>query len=523
MTRFGLFAFSILTAAACGAQSGAGTPDDPQDDGGVEPEPAECERTEDCAADEVCTDGSCVRPAEPLSLRIVERRMRDERGDTITFTDATPARPSGPRHVHAGELVALHADECAQVYKYPYLLDEQPALANTEDEANPITWQFEVEGTDRVPVSEYRVYTEDRVLLDWAPFPADAGGNFVIPVYRSGARGIPELAGLEGRVFIDFRVEDDLARTAQVTGCWDHHVLAPPLEVAPLAPSDDNDALDRFRLSFSSPVSRLINAGTAVEVFRTRVTHFTAEPVKVRLDVPTPTGEFTKLVVNDLIPESTVTTNLFCGITCRPNTACVPEPASDPRCATATPTEPIDPTISGTLGPEIWFVSVRDAVTGQPAQGCTFISARVVECRIPGRSFNGPEQGLVVEVLTAGHAELAPGAGTTAEHVFQGINYTGLPVTERKFRCDSISIASANEFGEQIRSCTRLTTFAKLTALDQLILQLAPPKLKVETALAPSGALPGTALALPPNLPPVIVGQAYIWDSGNDDLPGPQH
>ena len=72
---------------------------------------AECAIDTDCAAGNRCNAGACV--ASPLAIQIVPTTIRDERGDTITFTQGEP------KHVHAGVTVTLGSGTvCPDVFKY---------------------------------------------------------------------------------------------------------------------------------------------------------------------------------------------------------------------------------------------------------------------------------------------------------------------------------------------------------------------------------------------------------------------
>jgi hypothetical protein len=133
---------------------------------------------------------------------------------------------------------------------------------------------------------------------------------------------------------------------------------------------------------------------------------------------------------------------------------------------------------------------------------------------------------LLVQLFASGHAELKPGANT-GEFAFQGLTYTGLDInaTPKSQRCESFSTSPANEFGERVRTCTRVATFSRLIALDHLRINFAGPAGVLQTALPPNGGFPGTPLVAPPYLPAggTVTGTSFVWDAGNDDLPGPQH
>ena len=498
--------------AACGTST-TGADNNNQPDGGA----IACEEASDCPADQLCADGVCVaEPADELRASIEDSVILDERGDEIDFDSG------GPVHTHAGEPITLGATGCPAVFKYSYLLDPQAPLLGAETAPNPLAWRFAATGAT-VAQADYRVRTATATKLDWTPATADAAGGFTVKVFRSGPQGIAELQAVTQQYFIDFRVRDELSREATVTGCWEHNPLAPPVLVTPLVNPSDLDSLAKFTLAANSPVSRLVTQSQGVKTFAARISHATAEPVTVKFEIPIPSGSFSKTVVTDLVPEST-TASVECGNACVPSSPfCVPEAADDPRCATVTPIDPTDATVTGALLDGNWTVKVLDLQTNQAASECA-ISGRTVTCALAARQAGSKE--LVVQLFASRHTELAPASGTIGELTFQGLTYTGLDVnaTEKKFRCDNLLIDAADEDGFRRRHCTRFTTFHRLIALDQLRVTFAAPKLSVQTAIPGNGALPGTELAAPPHIPAgLVTGVGFLWDSGNDDLPGVQH
>jgi hypothetical protein len=495
-----ILGFSLLTLLGCGAQTHApvsGDDDVPPDAGSGSQMPGD--------------DGG-MPPPPPLQVAIVDSTIHDERGDKVTFVDDAPV------HDHAGALVTLGATGCPAVGKYAYLLDTTAPAFGREVQPNPLAWQFSVTGG--APASaDFRVRTATATQLDWTP-ALGAAGAYSVQLYRSGAQGIAALGSTTDQFFIDFRVRDAEMRETIVTGCWEHHPLAAPLSYGHLAASADSDALAHFTLAANSPVSHLIDNGD-VKVMSAEIVHGTAESVELELTLPVPTGTFTKAVVNDLIPAGQTTDSIACGNTCQPSSSgCVPEPASDPRCSQATPADPFDPVTTAALQPALWGVRVVDAGTNIPAGGCSTTDL-VVHCSLQPRGPLHPTaRHLIVQLFTQSHTELAPGSGTISEFTFQGLTYTGVDinVTPKKFRCDTLVTAPPTQEGELFRTCTKYTTFETLIALDSLKINFDGVPLGVKTGFA------NGTLAAPPTVPGGTVGgTAFVWDSGNDDLPGTQH
>lgn len=465
----------------------------------------------------VTMDSASRSPRRPC--RVVDSSVRDERGDEITFVAA-----NGPQHVHSGEPIALTGSGCPDVFKYAYLMDAMAPAFGSENAANPIHWRFSASGS--AITTDYRIRSESATVLDWTPLAANAGGNFEIDVLRSGPSGVVELASIGGRYFVDFRARDDRQREAIATGCWNHHPLAAPIEVRGMIQAATADAVGGFSLAANSPISPLLKPSAGVPVFESRVIHSVAEPVKLRLEVREPTGTYKKLAITDMVPESTQSVLIGCGTICRPNSACTPEPETDERCKASNPFDPFDTAEAGELSAGGWTVRVLDTRTNQIATDCA-VTGLTVECALAPRRIGGAPTTLAIQLLANNHRELGPSATSVdllGEHALQGLTYTGLPILERKFRCDSKVTSPFDEFGEAFRTCRTLTTFAKLVALDSLaVTWQAPVVAPVETAVLGVGPLPSSALEPPAYITGPIRGSDFVWNAGNDELPGPAH
>jgi hypothetical protein len=487
MSRIGTLVCLIsgVSLAACGAQQGGGG-GGADDDVGVA-----CAQSTDCPADQVCSaELTCVDkpPAGELAIELVPTAIVDERGDSIDFATGVPV------HTHAGPSIALGGGGCPAVYKYSYLLDPEQPLFGSEVTRNPLAWQVHATGT--VASADFRVRTATTTELDWSPAAPSAGDTFAATLYRSGSRAVPVL-GSAGQYFIDFRVRDAEQHEAITTACWEHHPLAAPVLVGAPQAATALGSLQTFTLAADSPVSRVINAGVPVRVLDARISHQTAEPVTVQFEIAIPTAGFTKTVVNDLVPQ-TSTVSIYCG---------------------TTPGDPVDPVTTGPVTTGNWTVQVLDTRTGVPAQECA-IAGRKVTCTLPGRPLGQPAKELTAELLVNGILELRPAnSGTIGEFSFDGRNYTGLEAAPTRFRCDHLVGTTLD--GETTHTCTQLTTFSKLAALDHARLEIAGPAMTLQTAIPRSVELPGTALEPAPYVPGgSLAGHAMLWDSGDDDLPG---
>ncbi len=502
MSRIGTSLGVVMLLGACAAHVEGGGPD----------EPVACAQSTDCPADQVCSaELTCVDkpPGAPLGVELVPTQVIDERADRISFISGAPS------HEHRGDAIAIGAGGCPAVYKYSYLLDPELPLFGNELSRNPLAWQ--VQTTGDVASAEYRVRTETTTELDWTPADAGADASFTATLYRSGNHGIPALQNA-AQYFIDFRVRDAQQHEAIATACWDHHPLAAPIDVGGPGTATGAGTLQSFTLLANSPVSRLINSSAPVHVLDARISHSTAEPVTVQVEMAIPAADFEKTVVNDLLPTSS-NVSIFCGVTCAPHSSgCVTEPADDPRCSTTTPLDFTDPTTSGPVTSGNWSVQVVDAATLKAAPECS-VQGRKATCILAARAVGQPAKELIVQLLVNGLEDLRPGPGTVTELAIDGLTYTGLAPTASKFRCDTKTASTSD--GETTHTCTRLTTFSKLVALDNAKLTLAGSAMTIATAIPRSVVLPGTELAAPPYIAGgVTTGAGMVWDSGDDDLPG---
>jgi len=206
-------------------------------------------------------------------------------------------------------------------------------------------------------------------------------------------------------------------------------------------------------------------------------------------------------------------TALACGITCTPTmTACEPEPASDPRCSSATPADPADLSLSGSLPAGHWQVTVRDAATQQVVTTCDATGT----CDLPGRAAGAPPRALVVSYAVDQLTALQPWNGSIGEFALEGLPFSGRPPAESATISTCASKTSTPTSRGNKITCTSLRTYTLLTAYDHLALTWQPAKLTVTTAISA-----GTPLAAPPYLPTGLTGSGMAWDGGDSDLPGP--
>ena len=177
---------------------------------------------------------------------------------------------------------------------------------------------------------------------------------------------------------------------------------------------------------------------------------------------------------------------------------------------------------SGTATSGQWSATVFEGT--RVASECS-VSGQTVTCGLPGRISGAPATLFTVVVRASHLEELKPGAGVVGEHdVWQRI-YTGLPVNqaENQVRCAQM-VDSMPRTGVVEYKCTGTMNWSALHAVDQLRLDISGPPMNVTTAIPAKDGFPASALVAPPYVPNgTVTGTPFIWDSGNDDLPGPQH
>ena len=359
-------------------------------------------------------------------------------------------------------------------------------------------------------------------MLDWTTATKGGDDNYLVTLHRSGASGIRALNAQAGQYKIELRASDLDGNSGAASACWEHHPLAAPVRFTAFVPSSDVDALRSFTLAKNSPVSSIMNVGTGAKVFSGSITHTTAEPVTIKVELPKPSVSFTKTVVHDLLsygwPE-----NKLCRVTCTaglPN--CNPFQSSAAVCSQApAPVDPPDPTSTGTSSGQ-WSATVFEGT--RVASQCS-VTGQTVTCGLPGRISGAPPSIFTVVVSASQLEELKPGAGVVGEHDASGVNYTGFPLNaaENQVRCAEMK-PTMPRTGEVHYTCMSTTNWSALHAIDHLRLDISGPSMNVATAIPAKDGLPASALAAPPYVPNgTIIGTGLVWDSGNDDLPGPQH
>ena len=395
-------------------------------------------------------------------LSLAASEVHDERGDTIDFSSGQPV------HTHGGPLVDLAADGCPSVYKYAYLM--------TAGAGNPLAWNFIVDGIDRTTMA-YRVRdTGDHVLLDWTKATGDT-----ISLDRDR---VPALGTYQGPLHLDVRGNEWAGTELSTSVCWDHHPLAAPLQIEPLAQADELAALT---LAADAPISPLFAAGTTPIAVQ-RVVQYAAEPVVIDARLTGGALGYAKTVVSGYVP-----------VAAGPALACSMMDCTIPPPAPATAMDSAGAFAHASL--KVSIVDDRGTTSSLPFT-------------IPARAGQPRVYRVIVELGAL--AELSPAPGSdVGEYALGGLVYTGqapgAPITS------CTSVGSKCSLGGCIPVCWSSTVFQPIVALDRARVDIAPIALDVR--VSPSTSVPMNA---PTHVPAASFTTPPItWDAGDDDLPGP--
>lgn len=435
---------------------------------------------------------------ESATVRFLFTTVRDERGDTIDFASGEP------RHAHVGPAVTIGGTNCADVYKYAYLMSRSAPAFGGETTANPLRWQVELKNTQSLDVaaSVYRVRTAgNEPLSAWRPLPALSDSIATIDLVRED---IPALGERSGELFVDIRTVDNKGVETITSACWIHHPLAAPLEVQPARMAIAG--LAEMDFAKSSPISKVFSPG--VRVFSQRFVHHTAEPVSLAVDVATPVATYMKRAVDDYVTTPGGTTNFLCA------SDFDGFESDDPMCNEIAPVDPPDSMTSGALANVTWSLQVIEEATAMTV--CT-VSSLSATCELPARAPTSAATAYRIEVWMSDTGDLAPSAaGPFAEHTLAGATFTGklLGTTPR---C-TMKVDKVFSNGTTATFCRTFVNDTHFHALDQARITFEP--LAFTLAASPTTAEPPSPLPYVSSVTATV--PATTWDAGDDDLPGPQ-
>jgi hypothetical protein len=412
----------------------------------------------------------------------------DEQSDVIDFSSGEPVHTAGTVTVDLG------GEGCPVLRKYAYLMDASVPYGK-RTAPNPLAWHFKLDDTRMGTASPmFRVRTTSATVQDWKNIPSpDADGIYTVELTRNGgANAIPQIGTVSGDYDLDILATDWSGNQTTKTWCWDNEPMQPPVEVAPMVKGG------LFSLSFpnDTPAAQLIAPGGAVELATQTVTQLTGDPTTFSWSAQATAIQYGKRTFDDYIVEEKAE-QFFC----------LNGTASDPRCATSWsgPAAAGYATVIGALTPKI-TIAVIDLATNQTiADGTGLTSSATLAVTLPGRAAGAAPHAYKIVVRAAAMSELQPPSLGTAfgDYAFEGLFYVGEPAQAAGVHCSSMV---QTQWGPE---CQQVAYHYRVSALDQVTL----------------GFTLGTSM-MQNGWPPSYNAAAWstgsvVWDSGNDDLPGP--
>jgi hypothetical protein len=431
-------------------------------------------------------------------ITLATSKLRDERGDTIDFSTGEPV------HTHAGAEIDLASGACPSVYKYGYLADATAPMYGSATSPNPLTWSFSITDTKLDATSpQFRVRNEaNTTIMSWTAAPAaDAAGVRHLTFTRNGGTYPLGALAYTGKYYIDVKARDWNGLETTVSWCFDNHPLAAPLQV------DGFERAELFGMSLpaDSQVSKVINIGSEFAVATQRIVQQTAEPVLLTWSATSNAIHYTKSVFWNYVEELT-----YSGALCSSSaSACTI--AADP-----TPVSPALTSDAGTIPTNRLHVVVRDESTNTVIASGSALALTGVQ--IPGRAANQPAHVYRVVIMSSALYELQPPSldlwstwATNLEQSLLGLTYTGPAKVKNRTSCAN---TSATAFGTM---CQYAKTWWEVSALDHATVTFDGIAASVQLAGGPNQ----TPVA-PSYIPAAnLATGSLVWDSGDDDLPGP--
>lgn len=430
-----------------------------------------------------------VAPVITLQASLV----KDERGDTIDFATGEPV------HTHDGEDIDLASGSCPAVYKYAYLMDSSAPAFGRQTAPNPLAWKLTIADVQVIEAT-YRVRNAAiEILLDWMPLADTGSGSYAVELHRDV---MPKLGEYEGQLFIDIRASDWGSLESTTTLCWEHHLLAAPLELDTVQQATGTESLFSWSLATDSSISSLMGIGLGARIAEARIVQHTSEPIVFSGTIAATAVRYTKTVVDDHVVTASVTTTIGPGEACSTTNGCdVPAP-----------TDPLDPSSSGSVTNYSLTLLVWDDVA----------NTYLLTTSIPGRTTGEAPHAYRLLGYVSQLPDLQPDpsavigeysltAFSEASRTYTGVA-PGSPLvscSDQYERCTSYGCAPF---------CRSYQTYRRIIALDKATLELDNVAMTFTTS--PNVAVPTSA---PANAPQSnwVLGN-LVWNAGDDDLPGPK-
>jgi hypothetical protein len=447
------------------------------------------EMTDEEVAPDAGVDGPVeidAPPSDPAKLAFIPTEVRDERGDTITFSTDEPV------HTHAGPAITLGAAGCPAVYHYAYLLDRARPFGR-EATRNPLAFELSAPESDPSSVAYRVVATDGQLLLPWTEAGvADTSGHYTMELHRDD---IALLGTFVGQLRIEARATSLAGTELRTSACWEHHPLAAPLSIAAVQSAIGGASLAARTLVAPTRVIDLINIEITadVEVHMQRIAQLTAEPIVLQIAPDAIAGTYSSTTIDSFVATASSTVSKNCSA--EPN-----------YCDRSVLADPPDFVRAGPLASGMWSVRVIDMATNSvlpcPANVCT----------IPGRVPGEIARSYRVVLGARRISELWPVPSVVpGEITVSGQAVSGGYTNQKPIRCTNASATVIN--GVATVTCHAWTEYGELVVLDRASLELAATAIRYTTGI-------GSGVRLPvPYLPNgMVTAPPVSWSAGDGPL-----
>ena len=299
--------------------------------------------------------------------------------------------------------------------------------------------------------------------------------------------GFAALGTTEGTLHLDVRFHDLHGNEIVKQGCWVNHPLAAPILVG--AP----DPGDVFNLSLldDDPISHVMS--TQGVTFATyEITQQTAEPIKLQLSAPAPTGTVSTMAVDTWVTIGS--TPVIVG-DCSTSSAC-------DKAVVSTSSTPSTAPLAAT-----WSIVVLDGNDDSTVCSATALN---LTCTIPARAANQAPHSYRVKLVVGGINALRVGAVLDLNSEWTagtfGI-YTGTAPGAIQYNCVGPILIHG------VTYCKSATQVQHIVALDRATVEFDAIDMSLLTYASSTGAAPSY---LPAN---ALVFPAKTWNAGDKELP----
>jgi hypothetical protein len=278
-----------------------------------------------------------------------------------------------------------------------------------------------------------------------------------------------------------------------IDGDLEQPPAAPPSPLLLEAPRAATTPGSLFAMTFASgaPIADLVaqEERGRIDVVEQKITTVRDEEIHLVVELAAPTGTYARTLVSDALRNGGTYADR---VLCESNNIAT----YDPRCESAAPAAREMPS-TGDITTSTWKLTVIDDVTGVPLGSCIDAGPNKVTCTLPARASAS------YRILASAHgfANLWDGSPGFGQFTHAGTSFVGGFATQSDWQCWDFPRTGTSVW------CGARYEFIRFTAIDRAQLELDPITLRV-TANGSEAAMATPALS---------------WDSGNDDVPGPNY